>query len=95
MAAFAAAKYKRLDYSAEFEVARQRDLEMIAIANRDNQFDLASSGIYASLVTAIHMREYQQAETMATGALELSRETSTSIIRQRWAELLSDRRKRN
>jgi tetratricopeptide (TPR) repeat protein len=53
------------------DLARQRMAQMMAAANENNAFDVASRGLYAAQ-RRIAMREYKLAEALAARALELS-----------------------
>jgi class 3 adenylate cyclase/tetratricopeptide (TPR) repeat protein len=54
-----------------FDVARERMARMIATAHPNNPYDLAFSGTFAALIH-VCAKEYEQAETSAARALELS-----------------------
>ena len=53
------------------DVARERMAQMMAAANENNAFDVASRGLYAAQ-RRVAMREFHQAEALAAQALELS-----------------------
>jgi tetratricopeptide (TPR) repeat protein len=53
------------------DVARERMAQMMASANENNAFDVASRGLYAAQ-RWVAMREFHQAEALAAQALELS-----------------------
>ncbi len=52
------------------DVARQREVQMMAAANGNNPYDLAWSWYWAALLRA-YMREYEATESLAVQALEL------------------------
>ena len=52
------------------DVARQREVQMMAAANRNHAYDLVWSWYWAALLRA-YMREYEAAESLAVQALEL------------------------
>ena len=54
-----------------FDIARERMARMIAAANPNNPYDMAFSGTFAALIHVCR-KEYEQAETSAARALELS-----------------------
>jgi class 3 adenylate cyclase/tetratricopeptide (TPR) repeat protein len=53
------------------DVARAREAKMMLVADRDKPYDLAFAGFEAAQLR-VYMREYEQAEALATRALELS-----------------------
>jgi tetratricopeptide (TPR) repeat protein len=55
------------------DVARERDVQMTAIANANHPYEMAVSAYWAAWLRVL-MREYQQAENLAAQALELSEE---------------------
>jgi class 3 adenylate cyclase/tetratricopeptide (TPR) repeat protein len=61
------------------EVARERKTQMMAAANANNAHDMAWSGYLAASLWA-SMREYEQAETLAERAVELSEKNQFPLI---------------
>ena len=53
------------------DVARERMAQMMAAANGNNPYDVATSG-YCAAHLRVYLREYEQAEALAARALELS-----------------------
>jgi tetratricopeptide (TPR) repeat protein len=54
------------------DVARKRDVQMMATSNASNAFEVALSRLYAAGLRVDYLREYEQAEALAERALEVS-----------------------
>jgi class 3 adenylate cyclase/tetratricopeptide (TPR) repeat protein len=53
------------------DLAQQREIQMMAVANKDNPYEQAFSALFAANLRRL-MRDYAQAETLAARALEVS-----------------------
>jgi tetratricopeptide (TPR) repeat protein len=60
-------------------VARERMAQMMALTNKDNPYDVAFSGAFAAQLR-VYLREFQQAEALATRVLELSEKHQFPLI---------------
>ncbi len=60
-------------------VAREREVQMMAAANKNNPYEMAVSGVHAAQLR-VYMREYDQAEALAARALELSEKHQLSLL---------------